>query len=116
MMLSRRQGCGLAMVMLLAGCAMSPQFAGESASFGSHTLKADVLKSIKNFEQIRQGCRQITSVRSQIVDQKVDGSGRPISSTEVWQIDACGQQSQYQVGLREDGQGGTFINTRRLQP
>ncbi len=79
-------------------------------------FKSRCVEVDQNFEQIRQGCRQITSVRSQIVDQKVDGSGRPISSTEVWQIDACGQQSQYQVGLRDDGQGGTFINTRRLQP
>lgn len=108
-----KTGLGLLLFALLAGCASAVHYAGDSAAYGSKTLREDVVKSIRNFEIGLNDCRQIEAVDSRIIDLKRRSNDGGLVSTEIWQVTACGVKKQYNVVLTDDGQGGTFINTNQ---
>lgn len=95
----------LAFTLLLVGCAMAPQFSGNSVA--DATLRADVFSHIRLLSRAAKSCNRIDAVQTKVVKIDKTGGGNIARVQEVWMAEGCGKTVNYNVALIPDAKGET---------
>lgn len=95
----------LAAAAVLAGCAHSPQFSGQSVT--DPLLRKDVYATVQNLFSAMTQCRSISEVNSRVESIDQSPAGAVQKATETWQVSGCGNTKSYKVVMRADAKGET---------
>jgi len=104
----------LCLCIVAAAFFVVPSLANLSQSAVSYNgiadsqLKSDTLNLIKQYEQERNGCQDVTLFLGNMMlrpEQTNDGSW-----SEIWQVNACDESHMYNITYTPDGVGGTYIS------
>ncbi len=90
---------------LLAGCASSPQFSGQSVT--DPLLRKDVYATVERLFSAMTQCRSISAVDSRIAKIDQSPSGAVQKAEETWRVSGCGTSKAFNVVMRADDKGET---------
>jgi len=90
---------------ILAGCASSPQFSGQSVT--DPLLRKDVYATVERLFSAMTQCRSISAVDSRIINIEQSPSGAVQKAEETWRVSGCGTTEAYKVVMRADDKGET---------
>lgn len=91
--------------VVLAGCASSPQFSGQSVT--DPLLRKDVYATVERLFSAMTQCHSISAVDSRITHIDKSPSGAIQKAEETWQVSGCGTTEAYKVVMRADDKGET---------
>ena len=91
--------------VVLAGCASSPQFSGQSVT--DPLLRKDVYATVERLFSAVTQCRSISTVHSRITNIDQSPSGAVQKAEETWRVSGCGTTEAYKVVMRADDKGET---------
>ena len=91
--------------VVLAGCASSPQFSGQSVT--DPLLRKDVYATVERLFSAVTQCRSISTVDSRITNIDKSPSGAVQKAEETWRVSGCGTSKAFNVVMRADDKGET---------
>lgn len=91
--------------VVLAGCASSPQFSGQSVT--DPLLRKDVYATVERLFSAVTQCRSISAVDSRIAKIDQSPSGAVQKAEETWLVSGCGTSKAFNVVMRADDKGET---------
>ena len=97
---------------IVSGCALfGPTYTGKTTA--SYLLKSDTESNINLFFRAIHNCTP-KQIHTQINDVKIDPKTSTVDSVdETWTVTGCNQTEIFKIKYTNDGQGGTYINTRK---